>query len=312
MLRAVVARLDADLLEGVGEREALVFLIVGVGVLAPSRRYAFWRSPAPLAEMRTAPGSDLAVSSLIVGHDRAGDERLQPARLRDRNRQLDDARVIDDLADGCGRDVDRRGFARDRNVSDNSPSSSVMFTVRFWFACSAMSVRRTDLKPVSSARISYVVGRSMETISARSRPHRFLPDTGRGFDGGHRGAWNHAAAAIGQRAVDLPAPCVNVGLVMRKRGRNGKTYSTHLDTPSSKGESGRREKVGGGKCRTTPWSCPAKSVSRSSPAPTGRVVFLLCSGEIRSASMLCIRRGAQSQDSADTTYCDMSLIIAAR
>ena len=39
-------------------------------------------------------------------------------------------------------------------VSARSPSSSVMFTVRFWFACRVMSVRRTVLKPASSARIS--------------------------------------------------------------------------------------------------------------------------------------------------------------
>ena len=39
-------------------------------------------------------------------------------------------------------------------VSARSPSSSVMFTVRFWLAWSVMSVRRTVLKPVSSARIS--------------------------------------------------------------------------------------------------------------------------------------------------------------
>ncbi len=44
-------------------------------------------------------------------------------------------------------------------VSDRSPSSSVMLSVRFWFACRTTSVWRTVLKPVSSALISYVVGR---------------------------------------------------------------------------------------------------------------------------------------------------------
>ena len=33
-------------------------------LFAPSSRYEFCRSPAPLAEMRTAPGIDLPVSSL--------------------------------------------------------------------------------------------------------------------------------------------------------------------------------------------------------------------------------------------------------
>ncbi len=44
-------------------------------------------------------------------------------------------------------------------VSDRSPSSSVMLSVRFWFAAAATSVWRTVLKPVNSALISYVVGR---------------------------------------------------------------------------------------------------------------------------------------------------------
>ena len=39
-------------------------------------------------------------------------------------------------------------------VSDNSPSSSVMLSVRFWFACSTTAVCRTVLNPASSARIS--------------------------------------------------------------------------------------------------------------------------------------------------------------
>ena len=39
-------------------------------------------------------------------------------------------------------------------VSDSSPSSSVMLSVRFWFACSTMSVCRTVRKPASSALIS--------------------------------------------------------------------------------------------------------------------------------------------------------------
>ena len=39
-------------------------------------------------------------------------------------------------------------------VSDSSPSSSVMFSVRFWFACRSDIGRRTVLKPASSALIS--------------------------------------------------------------------------------------------------------------------------------------------------------------
>ena len=39
-------------------------------------------------------------------------------------------------------------------VSDRSPSSSVMFSVRFWFAARLTSVCRTVLNPASSALIS--------------------------------------------------------------------------------------------------------------------------------------------------------------
>ena len=191
-----------------------------------------------------------------------------------------------------------------------------MFTVRFWFACSVISVRRTVLKPASSARISYVVGsHRWERVAPVGAGDRVGLDACGALDGRHRGARNHASAAVGKSPVDLSRALRKRVTWRGIRRRAGQEVSSHLNTPSSKGESGRREKVGEGKCRTTPWRCPAKSGSRLSVRADGQGGFFYCvSGDTVVSACMQVHDSRRRRPCAAPrrAYCDISLIIALR
>ena len=107
MRRAVVRRLNREFLECVGEREALVFLEVRVGVvraIQPVRVLALAGAVG-----RNADRARDRLAGFLADRRQHGarDERLQPRHFAAGDRQLDDARVVDDLADGRRRDVDR-------------------------------------------------------------------------------------------------------------------------------------------------------------------------------------------------------------
>ena len=154
MRRAVVRRLNRELLECVGEREALVFLEIRVGVVRAVQPVRVLALAGAVGRNADRARNRLAGLLADRRQHRARDQRLQSCHL----------------ASGIGSSTMRAWSTTSLMVADEmstvaaspatvivsarSPSSSVMFTVRFWFACSVISVRRTVLKPASSARIS--------------------------------------------------------------------------------------------------------------------------------------------------------------
>ena len=153
--RAVVAGLNPELLQRVGERERLILL--DSRGRCGSCRPAGTRPGAacvPLVDSRSAPGIVLpdswftavstmpapACCSLAASRPLSGSSTM---RLESTTSLIVDV-VMSTVAVSPATVT----------VSERSPSSSVMLSVRFWFACSTTSVCRTVRKPASSARIS--------------------------------------------------------------------------------------------------------------------------------------------------------------
>ena len=112
---AVVAGLDAEFLQRVRKREALVLLEIRV-------RVARAVEPVGVLPLTGAVGRDAhragdGFGRLVAdrAHHRARNQRLQPRNFAARDRQLDDARVIDDLGNGRGADVHLRRLTRHRD-----------------------------------------------------------------------------------------------------------------------------------------------------------------------------------------------------
>ena len=115
MRRAVVRRLNRELLEGVGEWEALVFLVIRVGVARAVQPVRVLALAGAVGRNADRAWNRLAGFLADRSQHGARDQRLQPCHLAAGDRQLDDARVVDDLADGRRGDVDGGRFAGDRD-----------------------------------------------------------------------------------------------------------------------------------------------------------------------------------------------------
>ena len=134
--RAVVAGLDAELLQRVRKRKRLILLEVRVGVVRAVQTER--RLPRLRAVGREAQRAGNGFPGLLIDprHDRARHEHAEPRRIAAVQRQLDDPFRVDDFGDCCAADVNGGRLARDRDrFCEVAELACAMFSVRFWFAC---------------------------------------------------------------------------------------------------------------------------------------------------------------------------------
>ena len=204
MRRAVVRRLNREFLECVGKREALVFLEIRIGVVGAVQPVRVLALAGAVG--RNADRARDRLAGLLADRRQHGarDQRLQPRDFAAGDRQLDDARVVDDLADGCRRDVDRRRFARDRDrfrqITELERDVHREILVRL-----QRDIRAAHRLEARQLRANLIGGRSnrWERVAPIGAGDRVGLDACGALDGRHRGAGNHASAAVGKGPVDL-------------------------------------------------------------------------------------------------------------
>ena len=204
MRRAVVRRLNRELLQCVGEREALVFLEIRVGVaraVQPVRVLALAGAVG-----RNADRARDRLAGFLADRRQHGarHQRLQPCHLAAGDRQLDDARVIDDLGDGRRRDVDRGRLAgdRDRFRQVAQLERDVHREILVGLQGDVRASHGLESRQLSANLIGRRAKR-WERVAPVGAGDRVGPDTCGAFDGCHGRARNDAAAAVRQRPVDL-------------------------------------------------------------------------------------------------------------
>ena len=266
--RAVVAGLNTEFLQGLrkGERQVFVLVEVGVTGTVQSKRHR--------ALLRTVRGQPQGAGDRLAGFgaDRpdhgARDQRRQFRRVAPVERQLDDARVVDDFADGGCCDVHLHRVPRDADCLTQFPKLErevhAQVLVRQQFDTGA-----ADASESGECRPDFIRGRPErgEGVKAVGARQGFARQAGRLLDSGHGGARHHAATAVGDDAVDL-------ALLRQRRTRNEtdeedcKTYvplhHTYLLRSSLDAKRyGTRARVRRGEwvaeCRTETGPCPEKS-----------------------------------------------------
>ena len=229
MRRAVVRRLNRELLERVGEREALVFLEIRVGVARAVQ-------PVRVLALAGAVGrnADRTWDRLtgFLAHRRqhgARHQRLQPCHLAAGDRQLDDARVVDDFADGCRGDVDGGRVAgdRDRFRQVTQLEGDVHRQILVRLQGNVRAAHGFETRQLSADLISGRTNR-WERVAPIGARDRVGLDTCCALDGRHGSARDHAPAAVGQRSVDLPCALRERTAGEKSEDGDRDKYSSHL------------------------------------------------------------------------------------
>ncbi len=204
MRRAVVRRLNRKLLECVGEREALVFLEIRVGVVRAVQPVRVLALAGAVG--RNADRARDRLAGLFADRRQHGarDQRLQPCHFAAGDRQLDDARVVDDLADGRRGDVDGGRLAgdRDRFRQVTQLEGDVHRQILVRLQGNVRAAHGFEARQLSANLIRRRANR-WERVAPIGARDRVGPDTRCAFDGRHGCARNDAAGAVRQRSVDL-------------------------------------------------------------------------------------------------------------